>query len=369
MKKHDWLLAGIACIALLFAGCAGGGTDADDSGDDDDDDTTSPTVSTVAVDAGYAYVADPTDEDSPEVLSMLPNTGATDVSPAAPIVMYFDDMIDPASVNDTSIQVFEGSGAAQENYRAADAKQVYGTITISKTANGLVTIIVFTPFDSFSPNVTVTVTIDETVVDNGGNPLETDDPVTFTTGTQEATSASVLDFEAGDEGLSFNGQGGIVELPKWGMPLMEGTHAAAITTGDVEDFTNSPIDGQYSVFSTGLVSVPSGMKNLTLDYYFVSDEFKDYLGTKYDDNATVTVSGSGGARTVVLNSVNSYDSVEGEAQLTEVSELGDWWTTPKTTKSIDISDLGDEVTISITISDVGDTIFGSMLLFDDLRFE
>ena len=42
---------------------------------------------------------------------------------------------------------------------------------------------------------------------------------------------------------------------------------------------------------------------------------------------------------------------------------------PKTTKSIDISDLGDEVTISITISDVGDTAFGSMLLFDNLRFQ
>ena len=366
MRKHDWLLAGIACVALLFAGCSGGGTDADDSGDDD---ITTPTVSNVSVDPGYAYVEDTTDTASPEVISMLPITGATDVSPAAPIVMYFDDMIDPASVNDTSIQVFEGSGAAQENYRAADAKQVYGTITISKTANGLVTIIVFTPFDSFSPGVTVTVTIDETVKDNGGNPLETDGPVTFTTGAQEATTASVLDFEAGDEGLSFNGQGGIVELPKWGMPLMEGTHAAAITTGSVYDFDNYPIYEQYSVFSTGSISVPSGMKNLTLDYYFISDEFQEWLGTKYDDNATVTVSGSGGARTVVLNSVNTYDSVEGKAQLTEVTELGDWWTTPMTTKSIDISDLGDEVTISITISDVGDTIFGSMLLFDDLRFE
>ncbi len=363
MKKNDWLWAGLACVAALVIGCSGGGSDADN------DDIAHPPVSTVIVDPGYGYVAEPTDTISPEVLSMIPNTGATSVSPSAPIVMYIDDMIDPSSVNDNSIKVYEGSSAAQGNSRAAGGIQVFGTITISKSANGLVTIIVFTPYESFNPGITITIMITDMVLDNGGNSLETEDPVSFETGSQESTSASSLTFENGTAGLSFNGQGGIVALPQWGMPVMEGTHAAAISTGNVSYFTNSPINEQYSVFSTGLVSVPSGMTNLMLDYYFISDEFKEWIGTQYDDNATVTVSGSDGARTVVLNSVNNYDSVEGEAQLTELAALDDWWTTPKTTKSIDISDLGDEVTISITISDVGDTAFGSMLLFDNLRFQ
>ena len=90
---------------------------------------------------------------------------------------------------------------------------------------------------------------------------------------------------------------------------MTGTHAAAISTGYSSDISSvNPISDQYSTMTTGSIAVPSGKTKVTLDYYFVSDEFKEYLGSKYDDNATFTVSGSGGSRNIVLNSVNNWNT-------------------------------------------------------------
>ncbi len=118
--------------------------------------------------------------------------------------------------------------------------------------------------------------------------------------------------------------------------------------------------------------MPPGATTLRADYYFISDEFLDFLGSEFDDNATLTVAGSSGAESVVLASVNQF--VEGE--LTPLESFpddsdgdGDFYRSDLQTASIEIRDLGSQITVAITITDVEDELFTSLLLFDNVRFE
>ena len=358
-------------LVVVLAGCAQPTTPAATTPAATTPTATTPTASVVKVESTYNFVADKTDTVAPKVLNTIPAAGTTATEPGAPVVMYFDDIIDPSTISDTSLQV-TSTTTSTPSMRAVTTTVVYGTVSVTKSANGSAAIVMFTAFGNFPSNSTIKIVVTKGgILDKGGNSLSADNTISFTTGTATTTTASVLDFESGTTGIAFSGCGSIVTMPKWGIPVMTGTHAAAISTGYSSDISSvNPISDQYSTMTTGSIAVPSGKTKVTLDYYFVSDEFKEYLGSKYDDNATFTVSGSGGSRNIVLNSVNNWNTTALSATLVQVTALSSsWWRGPLTTKSIDITGLGSNISISLTVSDVGDKSLDTILLFDNLRFE
>jgi hypothetical protein len=319
------------------------------------------------------YKADATDKTAPTVLNTIPAASAEAVSPTSSLVVYFDDMIDPATIKADSVTVSADSAA-----KAAAATKILGTISVTISANGKCAIVTFTPYTAMPANSSVSLVITG-VKDKGGNSLAADKTVSFTTGTVVTTSTASLEFDDGGAGVTFAGDGKIISLPMWGIPAISGPNAAAITNGNSGDFKSTAsgtisgtaaIKNQYSSISTGKIAVPANKTKLVFSYYFVSAEFLEYLGSSYDDNVTVSVAGPNGAKSVMLTSVNKFTSAEAKATLTKVSGMtSDSYITPLTTGSIDISGLGNEVSFSATVSDVSDLILTSMFIVDNIHFE
>ena len=100
--------------------------------------------------------------------------------------------------------------------RAVTTTVVYGTVSVTKSANGSAAIVMFTAFGNFPSNSTIKIVVTKGgILDKGGNSLSADNTISFTTGTATTTTASVLDFESGTTGIAFSGCGSIVTMPKW----------------------------------------------------------------------------------------------------------------------------------------------------------
>ena len=376
MKRFSIVIAAFATI-VAFGGC-------NDAGSSDNESTPSSvdkTTSTVKVDPNYQFTPDTTDTIAPSVLNTIPGADTSAVSPNSSIVMYFDDIINPSSISASSVSVLATDAAAvaaNRTLRSMSSKTIFGTISIMKSSNGKGAIIVFTPYDGFPVSSVIELVLSgNEILDKGGNKLSQDYTVSFNTGTVIASSIDEFNFEKGTTGMTIQGQGGIVTMPKWGVPAISGDHAAAITTSSSSSISDSELTGnamkdQCSTLTSGLLTVPSGKTIISVDYYFISDEFKEYLGTKYDDNATMTVSGTNGSKTLILNSVNDFVLTKDDLVQLSINPSGStdgYWRGALTTKSIDISGLGDSVSVSFSVSDVGDTAVNTILLFDNVRFE
>jgi hypothetical protein len=131
--------------------------------------------------------------------------------------------------------------------------------------------------------------------------------------------------------------------------------------------SGSAIDGEYSGLGSGSLSVPSGATRVLFDYYFISAEFDEFIGSSYDDTVTLVISGPSGSETVVLESINRYTSAD--TTLVSVGWDFDASYVGQSTADFDISTLGSPVTIDVTITDVGDTDVTSMFLADNFRFQ
>jgi|GEM_PF-2494960 len=357
----------LAAGLLVLAGCDnptssdGGGTD-----------------SVVQVDPDYNFQPDPDDTTPLEVLDGVPADGSSNVAPGSTLIFYFDDIVDPSTINSQTFAVVEGSAGAGASGVSASAAgdPIYGTINVSKSQNGQAAIISFSPFAGLPANSAVTATLSgSALLDDGGNPTGTDEVFSFETGAAQTTNISALGFEQGLTQFNVAGNTGVVSTPIWGISSIEGSNAAVITTGSVSTtgVTGTAEESQYSTITTGQIEVPDdGSTVVAVDYYFISDEFTDYIGSSFDDNARLSVSGPGGARSVELASVNEF-TVGGVTLISDFPNDGegdgDFYRGNADTAFVDISGLGSPVSISVTISDVGDSIFTSVLLFDNLRFE
>ena len=273
--------------------------------------------------------------------------------------MYFDDIVDPSTLSDVSMEV------------SVSGSPVAGTYTVSLSANGNNAIINFSPSGGFPQSTTVDVLLTATdgLLDDGGNTLSSEYSFSFTTGQSIQGDATNLGFESGTtSGWQITGNGGIVPLPYAGLSL-GGSNAVAITTGDVTDgsMSGSAVDGRYSGLGSGSLSVPSGTSRVLFDYYFISAEFDEFIGSSYDDTVTLVISGPSGSETVVLESINRYASAD--TTLVSVGWDSDASYVGQNTADVDISTLGSPVTIDVTITDVGDTAYTSMFLADNFRFE
>lgn len=313
----------------------------------------------VVIDPDYNFTPDETDSTPFTVVSTVPSNGAQDVPVGTSITVYFDDLINPISLNDVSMSV-----------TVAD-QVVSGTFALERSTNDLYAVLHFTPSQPFADNVDVTVTLSSVngLLDKGGNTLENELVFTFHTAAAYLGDATNLGFESGLTGWNITGNGGIVALPFASVLSLEGVKAAMITTDYslAYGLDGTPLNEATSMLSSGSLEVPGAATLCSFDYYFLSAEFTEWIGSEFDDTLTMTFSGPNGTIIETIETVNSYQA--SECTVLESALDTDLFHTGAKTKQIDISGLGSPITISFAISDVGDQIYISAFLVDNFRFE
>lgn len=301
------------------------------------------------------FVPEPDDEVAFGVVQTLPPNSSTGVDPKTTIVVFFDDSVDPRSVNDVAITV-----------KTASDEAILGRYSggVSESGN---TVLYFQPFRALPGETTiiVTLTAENGLLDNGGNPLSQTYEFSFTT-SAATVSPEDLGFEA-TPGWSFAGDGAIVDSESlgslFGFEAKQGEYVAAISTDYM--FSGSALGGTTSSVTSGPLEVPEGTEQLVFDFNFLSAEFDSWVGQTFDDVLTVTVSGPTGATSRQLASVNAVgiDASTPTEGTSSVQETG--WQEAQ----IDVEALGSPLTISFTVSDVGDAAYVSIGLIDAIRFE
>jgi hypothetical protein len=156
---------------------------------------------------------------------------------------------------------------------------------------------------------------------------------------------------------------------------------AAISSG--EDYSGGGVVSETqalysttSVLATGDITVPDGKTTLKFEYDFVSAEFNEFVGSEFDDTFVVAIRGSSGVHSEVVTSVNIVGMVC-DAGLLELPEpftaadstLLDAGSTGWKAKSVNISSLGNPISIAFTVSDVGDSAYTTIVFIDNIRFE
>lgn len=297
------------------------------------------------------FSPDPSDTLALAVVQTVPANGATNVALASVITVFFDDEVDPASLNDVAMQLV----------RTPSGDPVFGRFSGALSAGGN-TILSLQPFAPLEPAASYSVSLASSsgVVDDGGNGLGTFYSFTFATASANVDSPLELGFETQFAGWGVVGAAGTSEAFGPVSPT-EGVLMAAMSTGDA--FSGSASGGSSSTLGSGPIA-PTGA-NMEFDYDFLSEEFDGFVGQIYDDAFTVTVSGPLGSRSILVTSVN----LVGTADSQPVDVPGHAFEhTGWQTASVDISGLGDPVRISYLVTDVGDIQYDTVVLIDNLRF-
>ncbi len=315
----------------------------------------------VVIDPDYNFTPpDETDSTPFSVVSIVPSDLAQNVPVGTSITVYFDDLINPISLNDVSMSV-----------TVAD-QVVSGIFALERSTNDLFAVLHFTPpSQPFADNVDVTVTLSSVngLLDKGGNTLEEELIYTFHTAVAYVGDANNLGFESGLTGWTITGNGGIVDLPFASELSLEGVKAAMITTDSAVDYglSGTPLSEATSMLSSGSLEVPGSATLCSFDYYFLSAEFTEWIGSEFDDTLTMTFSGPNGTIIETIETVNTYQ-ISDCIPLTSNLD-NDLYHTGAKTKQVDISGLGSPITISFAVSDVGDQALISAFLVDNFRFE
>jgi len=181
------------------------------------------------------------------------------------------------------------------------------------------------------------------------------------------------DFETGSlQGWAKEGDGRVISQLVFVDPA-QGSFMGIISTG--LGYTT-----QSGSISQGCC-IPAGKTTLTFKYDFLSEEFKKYCGTAYQDYFEVAID-SGGGETVLF--YKNIDDLCGEVtQATGIhfdqeppdpndpNETEDGvWMTGWTTVPLDISSYaGKSVILIFKCGDVGDSIFDTAVLLDDIKFQ
>jgi hypothetical protein len=309
-------------------------------------------------------VSDPEDNVSLHIIQVTPPAQSS-VDINTPVVIYFDDQIDPETISDLNFIV-----------RTDDGTPIFGSISGENSTAGN-TIMKFVPFNSFPELETIVVELvqENGIQDNGGNTLEAIYTWSFnTTEVQPPLLSNNLGFEQGSEGWSFSGDAGIISGFGELLPFA-GEAMAALTTGPALVSENNSLTSTTSSITSGQIDVPNGTQYLVIPYDLISAEFREYIGSEYDDTLAISVSGPLGSKTELINSVNLAD----QASLIEITlpqvivdkddTLSDTYHTGQLTYSIDISSFGTPITFSFTVSDVGDANFSSIVLIDSIEFQ
>jgi len=158
----------LSMLAILPLGCGGGGGASDGGGNEDGNGT-------------------PADTTPPEVVSVLPVNGSTDVATNTAISVTFSEDMDPSTINENTVTVSSSAG----------------TLSVPRNLSGAVSyadkIATFSPTADLPFSTTVTITVTTGVTDLAGNALAAAYVFTFSTGTEPDTTPPAIEDTSGDE--------------------------------------------------------------------------------------------------------------------------------------------------------------------------
>ena len=292
------------------------------------------------------------------IVQTIPSFVLTDsdrtYSANAPLVFFFDDKIYLHSLTGNI-------------FVTADGKPVNGAIVINEGANGFA-VLTFTPDDPLPAGREISVVMGQGLQNAGGNRMPADVGLSFIAEHGSETDFSGnYGFELGDKGVVFTGDGAIGKA-KGPLVPFEGNHYAAISTGRRLVSDNVAIGNRSSQIQAGPILEP--FSTLSFHYNFISSEFNDYVGSRFDDTAMVTIYGPNGTHTEIINTVNmtGYDNTP-FAGYPGMPDDGDSYAgqTGWLNYRMENIDVGTPAFIIFTVTDVGDDAFSSILAVDAIE--
>ena len=274
-----------------------------------------------------------------------------------PIMFFFDDKILLPSIKDNFVVTVDG----------VDVK---GTITINASSTGNA-IITFTPWDEFTVNVSISVTIKKGLKDDGGNEMLEDVILSYVTNEPGTGNFDGNEnFENGNEGIYLIGDGNIMEGTTGDLCPSEGNRFVAISSGDYLVSEGRAIGDASSMMILG--PIEKNIQNLSFSYDFISAEFNEWVGSPYDDCVIMTVYGPYGSYSELLTSVNIIGTENAQFKnYPNMPDTGDeyaghiGWTTAEFT---DFPNVGTPAYITFTVTDVSDHIYSTIFAIDNIQY-
>jgi len=286
------------------------------------------------------------------VVQTVPPSGSTGVAVCAPFVFFLDQKYgeDPLF----SLEATNPLGIKSDMADRARLKVLH-----SHQGNSIV---IIAPTRAYPANTKITATIVQK--DALGNILTA--PSEFITGNRP--SREVEEWGSFEWGEYFTGQGDFDFVTEKGdIRSRDGKTIALFSTGRV--LGKSALAGTTSLISSNPIRLPSNNLQLEFDYNFVSSEFDQYVGTRYDDAFLMVLSGPRGMTAHMVTSVNQVGKENSVAMsfpgMPEANELPpqhtDW------RKFAIDADVGRPACLTFVVTDVGDSRFTSVVALGTLR--
>ena len=273
-----------------------------------------------------------------------------------PIMFFFDDKLYLNSVEENVVI-------------KADGQQVFGTIAINEGANGYA-ILTFTPWVEFTVNSRIEVVVKSGLQDKNGNKMTEDFVLGYDVSPKsEGEFSNNKGFENGTSGILFLGDGGIQNGTQGLLAPQEGSHFAAISSGNsLVSATGSAIGGTSSTMILGPIN--TDFSTLSFYYDFISAEFNDFVDSEFDDVAMITIYGPKGSYSEFLTSVNRIRYDNQQFYGFDMPDDGDSYAghTGWQNRQIEINHVGTPAYVTFIITDVGDEVLSSILAVDNLNF-
>jgi len=307
--------------------------------------------------AGVSSITDLTDTIALKIDQNIPSVGNQSYFANMPIIFFLNDKVLLSSI-------YENIEITQENVK------VKGTVYVNEAFNGNA-IITFTPTDGFLAGKTIIVSLKKDIQDDAGNKLGADYILQYKTVEPSTISFDDnKDFERGPSGVSFLGDGGIMEWRKDVFTAFQGTRYGAISTGNRRVSTGAAIGDATSMMFLGPIN--TNLSSFTFMYNFISTEFNDYLNSKFDDAAMVTVYGPKGTYSEFITSVKAV-GLSGNTVIKNfpgIPDGGDSYAgqTGWIKKTISFTNVGTPAFIIFTVTDVNDKQLSSVLAVDSLAY-
>jgi hypothetical protein len=297
------------------------------------------------------------DTESLGVAQPIPALNSPEAYPVnMPVIIFFNDKLYLNSLEDNFTVTNNGN-------------IVGGNISIGEASNGFA-VLMFTPYDPYTPNSQVSVELKANIQDDGGNGLDADfvlsfEVSNFSSGSFDSNSS----FENVNDGILFVGDGAVATAPIGCLSATDGNNYALISSGDALVSSDSAVGNASSLAILGPIN--SNISSVTFNYNFLSAEFQEYVGSQFDDSFVATVVGPNGAYVEVVNTVNLVGNNNTECLgFPNFPDNGDSYAgeTGWITETLNFAQVGSPAYIIFTVTDVSDTIFSSIVSLDEVNF-
>lgn len=310
---------------------------------------------------GVSNILDTVDTDPPQIVQSIPSVNGGTYTKTIPIIIFIDDKVYLNSIEDNIEVKYAVKSGNKEQL-------IGGTVFINESSNGFA-ILSFLPYTPFETNKQVIFTLSKGLQDDGGNGLEEDYVLSFsTTSTNSGSFIGNESFENGMSGVYFEGDGAIMQGAQGCVSATSGSNFCAITSGSNLISNGVAIGGTTSLVTLG--PIDQELSSISFDYNFLSTEFQEYVGSDFDDTFMVIIFGTNGAHTEFITSVNTVGT-EGNTECSDfpgIPDTGDSYagSTGWIEKTISFDNVGKPSYIIFTVTDVADDIYSSVAAIDNI---